>query len=53
MPIALSLIKAFEEGFGWIGANLNIFNNLSPCHLGVRNEVVPNKVLSLGFVPLF
>jgi hypothetical protein len=53
MPIAPSLLKPYEEGFYWIGTNLDIFNNHSPCHLGVHNEVVPNEVLNLGFVPVF
>ena len=48
-----SLLKAFEEGFGQVGTNHNKFNHPSPNYIGVHNEVIPNKVFNLGFMPFF
>lgn len=47
-PGTTSFIKAFEQGFGWVGANLNKFNNPSPSYLAAHN-----KVSHFGLMPLF
>jgi hypothetical protein len=48
-----SLIKTFEKGCTYEGANLNGFNDLCPHHLGIHNEVIPNKVFHFILKPLF
>lgn len=48
-----SFIKAFEEGFGRLGPNLNKLNNRFASHLCIHNEVVPNEVFHFGVMPLF
>ena len=34
-------------------SNLNKFNNPSPSHHGVHNEIIPNKVFQIGLMPMF
>lgn len=53
VPIPRGFIEAFEEGFGHVSANLNKFSNRNPSCLSVHNEVVSNKVLHFGLMPLF
>lgn len=47
VPIMPSLIEMFEDGFGWIGANLNKFDHPCPSHIGIYNKVIPKKVLTM------
>ena len=42
-----------EHGRRIEAANLNLFNNPIPSHLGVNDEFIPNPLLDLRLVPLF
>ena len=53
IPSPPNLVKTFEKGLVWVGIILNQFNHPSPSHLGIHNEIIPNKVFNLGFMPLF
>lgn len=52
VPSSPCFIEAFEEGFGWVDANLTKLNNPSSSYLGVHNEIIPNKVSRDGLMLL-
>lgn len=52
-PCPPSFCRTFREGFGQVSTNLDKFNHPSPNNLGIHNEVIPNKVFNLGYMPLF
>jgi hypothetical protein len=53
MSIVSSLVETIEKGFGQIGANLNKSTTLVHATLVEHDEVIPNNMFNISFVPLF
>jgi hypothetical protein len=51
-PSIPRLIETLGQCFGQETSSLHILGDLLPNYLGIHNEVLPNEVFNLGFMPL-
>jgi len=53
IPSAPSFVKTLQHGRHGEAANLYLFKHPILSHFGVNDELIPNPMLDLRFVPLF